>query len=59
MPAPLSCSIMIVMLLIASTVMAAGYDILLAVAPIILLWDVKIDIHKKMLLCGLLALGFL
>ena len=40
-------------------VMAAGYDIILAISPIFLLWKVQVNIHSKVLLCGLLALGFL
>lgn len=42
-----------------SPVSAALYDTLLAVSPIFLLWNVQMDIYKKMMLCGLLALGFL
>lgn len=40
-------------------VMASGYDIILAVSPIFLLWNVQISRRSKTLLCGLLALGFL
>ena len=38
---------------------AAVSDLVLAVAPIFLLWDVKISKKSKWLLCGLLALGLL
>ena len=41
------------------SVMAALYDILLALSPIGLLWHVQIETRNKWLLCGLLALGFL
>lgn len=44
------------MILIA---MAAGYDIILATSPVLLLWEVQISRYHKSLLCGLLALGFL
>jgi hypothetical protein len=40
-------------------VTAALYDIILATSPIFLLWNVHINIRKKMLVCGLLALGYL
>ena len=38
---------------------AAISDMVLAVAPIILLWNIKISKNAKFLLCGLLSLGFL
>lgn len=47
------------LLLKDATVMAAGYDVILAASPVFLLWNVKIGIFDKALLCGLLALGFL
>lgn len=40
-------------------VTAALYDTLLAVSPIFLLWNVQMNIYKKVMLCGLLALGVL
>ena len=38
---------------------AAISDLVLAVAPIMILWDVKISLNSKLLLCGLLSIGFL
>jgi len=38
---------------------AALSDLVLAVAPVILLWGVQIDMQSKLLLCGLLGLGLL
>lgn len=40
-------------------VSAAVYDVLLALSPIFLLWKVQISFHRKLLICGLLSLGFL
>lgn len=45
--------------LMGSLVTAAGYDTILATSPIFLLWKVQIKLPSKLLLCGLLALGFL
>ena len=46
-------------MLINPIVMAAGYDVILATSPVFLLWKVQIRMYDKLLLCGLLALGFL
>ena len=40
-------------------VMAAGYDVILASAPVLLLWKVQIKQYEKVSLCGLFALGLL
>ena len=45
--------------LIRYLVMAAGYDVVLATSPIFLLCKVQINLYSKILLCDLLALGFL
>lgn len=46
-------------MLIGAAVIAAGYDVILATSPILLLWNVQISPRSKWLLCGLLGLGFL
>lgn len=40
-------------------VTAALYDAILALSPIMLLWNVQIGMRNKVLLCGLFALGCL
>ncbi|MCJ1408465.1 hypothetical protein MMC19_002540 [Ptychographa xylographoides] len=40
-------------------VSAALYDVILSVTPIFLLWNVQIDMRKKIALCSVLSLGFL
>ena len=45
--------------LIRVSVTASLYDIILATTPIVLLWNAQINIWKKTLVCGLLAIGYL